>query len=405
MLQRCAVALCCLVWATPGRVEAQSLSIGEVVAEALAASPALRAQRTRAAGAQTAAPLTGRLPNPTFSWMGQGLRRNPPTVLQPDHGVFVTQSLPLGGQRSARRRLAVADVGVADTMVDVDAEAVALDAVARAIDVVRASQSLTVLDVRRQGLDELVRIQQRRVEEGTAPLGDLSRLQAEQVRVRIATARLEADARRARVALCAALGRTTCDDLEVQAPPPSLLGVPGDAEVDQQVDTRPSVRAAVSRLEQARMAKSVADAAVWPALDVTAGYQRTQFLDTGLAGLSMTVPLFDREHAPRARADAALAAAGFDVEQARREARAQMRQLAGIATDLAGHAGRDDLMAPALAAQRAARSAFREGDADLVRLLDAEQLVADASLDALALTLDAAQAALHTRVLLGLPLP
>ncbi|MFP5487849.1 MAG: hypothetical protein ACLGHQ_06040, partial [Acidimicrobiia bacterium] len=75
------------------------------------------------------------------------------------------------------------------------------------------------------------------------------------------------------------------------------------------------------------------------------------------------------------------------------------------AADLSRQAAQVDLLAPALASQRAARSAFREGDADLVRLLDAERLVADAQLDALSLTLDALQAALQARVLLGLPLP
>jgi cobalt-zinc-cadmium efflux system outer membrane protein len=412
---RWVLALLCLPWTLVPVVHAQPsspstpLTIGAAVAEALATSPALQAQRARVAGEQAAAPLAGRLPNPSISWLGEGLRRrpDPPLILQPDHGVFVVQSIPLGGRLGAERNLAAADVQVAATMLDTEAERVALDVVALFVEALRASQSRGVLAERIQGLDELVRIQQRRVEEGTAPSGDLGRLQAEQLRVRIAAARLDADARRIRVALCAAMGRTTCEAWDAQAPPPADAAPPpaDTAVVEPRVDTRPPVRAALSRLEQARFAKALADASVWPSLDVTGGYKRTQFLDTGMAGLSITVPLFDRQQAPRARADAALQAATLEVEQARRLARTQLLQAIGLATDLARQAASTDLLAPALVSQRAARSAFREGDADLLRLLDAERLVADAQLDALTLTLDALQASLQARVLLGLPLP
>ncbi len=415
MLRRCAVVLLCLPWAAPGAAHGQpqpsaALTVGAAVDEALRAAPALRAQRARVAGERTAAPLAGRLPNPSVSWLGEGLRRAPapPAVLQPDHAVAIVQSIPLGGRLGAERRLAEAGIAVAATALDDQAEAVALDVVGLFVGLLRATRAQAVLDEHLAGLDELVRIQQRRVDEGTAPSGDLGRLQAEHLRTRLAARRLEADARRIRLALCAALGRVTCDGWDV-VPPPADEGaaLPPDAAalVEARVDERPAVRAALARLEQARFAKAVADASAWPSLDVTAGYKRTQDFDTGMAGLSMTVPLFDRQHAPRARAEAAVAAAALEVEDARRRARSQLLQQVGLAADLARQAADNELTSPALASQRAARSAFREGEAELVRLLDAERLVAEARLDALALSLDALEAALQGRILLGLPLP
>ncbi len=414
MAPRRVLALLCLPWTlvvVHGQPSPPSatLTVSAAVAEALAASPALEAQRARVAGEQAAAPLAGRLPNPSISWLGEGLRSRPqpPVVLQPDHGVFVVQSIPLGGRLGAVRRLAAADVEVAAAVADVEAEAVAIDVVSLFVELLRASQAREVLAERLEGLDELVRIQQRRVEEGTAPSGDLGRLQAERVRVRVAAARLDAEGRNVRVAFCAALARTNCEGLDLRPPPPpDVAPPPADAAlIESRVDGRPSVRAALSRLEQARFAKAFADASVWPSLEVTGGYKRTQFLDTGMAGLSMTVPLFDRQQAPRARARAALDAAALEVDDARRLARARLLQAANLAGDLWQQAAQVDLLEPALASQRAARSAFREGDADLVRLLDAERLVAESRLDALALTLDALRASLQARVLLGLPLP
>ncbi len=413
MFRRYAAAFCCLPWLAAGIAHAQpppaALTVAAAVDEALRASPALRAQRALVAGERTAAPLAGRLPNPSVSWLGEGLRPapSPPAVLQPDHAVSVVQSIPLGGRLGAERRLADADVGVAATALDDAAEAVALDVVGLFVDLLRASQSQEVLDEHLAGLDELVRIQQRRVEEGTAPSGDLGRLQAEQLRTRLGVRRLEAESRRIRLALCAALGRTTCDGWDVVPPAAQTTAPPADAAVllESRLDERPAVRSALARLEQARLAKAVADASAWPSLDVTAGYKRTQALDTGMAGLSVTVPLFDRQRAPRARAEAAVQAAALDVEDARRRARSQLQQQLGLADDLARQAAENDLATPALASRHAARSAFREGELDLVRLLDAERLVADVRLDTLALTLDALQASLQSRVLLGLPLP
>lgn len=414
MSRRCAIALICLACTAPLVVHAQSpatssLTVGAAVAEALQASPVLNAHRVRVAGERTAAPLAGRLPNPSISWLGEGLRRSPapPATLQQDHGVFVVQSIPLGGRLGAERRLAEAGVGVAAATLEAEAETTALDVVALFVNLLRTTQSHAVLAEHLKGLDELVRIQQRRVDAGSAPSGDLGRLQAEQLRTRVAAARLDAEARRARLALCTAIARTTCDGWDVIPPTPADAAPPpiDTALIDIRVDTRPGVQTALSHLEQARLGKAVADASVWPSLDVTGGYKRTQHLDTGMAGLSMTVPLFDRQQASRVRAEAAVEAAALEVEYARRRARSQLQQLTALAGDLSRQAAGVDLMTPALASRRATRSAFREGEVDLVRLLDAERLVADAHLDTLALTLDALEASLQSRVLLGLPLP
>jgi outer membrane protein TolC len=109
----------------------------------------------------------------------------------------------------------------------------------------------------------------------------------------------------------------------------------------------------------------------------------------------------------RARAAAAVDAATFDLAQVRREARLDLMQTAGLAADLAEQARLQDqaLIAPAVAARLAARSAYREGEVDLLRLLDAERLVSDVRLDAATLDVEALGAALRARVLLGLPLP
>jgi outer membrane protein, heavy metal efflux system len=384
-----------------------ALTVRLVVADALARAPELAGQRARLEGERRAAPEAGRLPNPSLTWMGEGLRRNPPTVLQPDHGIFTTLSIPLGPQCASARALASAAIDVTAGTLASRQEALTLEMVDLFVQALSVERMRQVLVEQQDGLAEIIRVQQRRVDEGVATVGDLRRLQAESARVSLAAARLGAEGRRLRLALCVWTSRPDCEalplawpaDLEAVRPDPVLL--------DEVVERRPAVQAARATADEARRAADVAEASVWPFLQVTGGYRRTQFLNTGLAGVSIGVPLFDRRRLERARAAATVDAATFDLAQVRREARLEVMQTSGLSAELTEQARLQDqaLIAPALAARLAARSAYREGEVDLLRLLDAERLVSDVRLDAATLDVEALGAALRARVLLGLPLP
>lgn len=390
-----------------GQSTADTLTVSEAVAQALAQAPVLAGQRARLQGERLAAPEAGRLPNPSLTWQGQGLRRNPPLPLQPDHSIFATQAIPLGPQRGAARRMAHAAIAVADADLALQQETIALDVVDLVVDTLGVGRLAGVLDDQRASLQELVRVQRRRVEEGVASEGDLRRLEAEEARLALAAGRTRAEERRARSAVCVWTGRVSCDSLQL-AWPDAADAPPADAALmDVRVAVRPGVQTARAEAELARRAADLAEASVWPSLEVSGGYARTQWLDTGMAGIGIAVPLFERQRVQRARASAARAAAELDLAQAERQARLELLQATVFAADLETQARlqAQALVEPALAAQRAARSAYREGEVDLLRLLDSERLVADARTDVTRLETDALRAVLRARVLLGMPLP
>jgi outer membrane protein, heavy metal efflux system len=402
------LAFCCAIAPTAAVGQAHdTLTVADAVFQALEYAPALAGQRARLQGERLAAPEAGRLPNPTLTWQGQGLRRNPPLPLQPDHSIFATQPIPLGPQRGAARRLAHTAIAVADADLALQREAITLDVVDLVVDTLGVGRLAGVLDDQRASLQELVRVQRRRVEEGVASEGDLRRLEAEEARLALAAGRSRAEERRVRAAVCVWTGRVSCDSLRIMWPDAADAPPADPALVDARLAVRPAVQTARAEAEQARRAADLAEASVWPSLEVSGGYARTQWLDTGMAGIGIAVPLFERQRAQRARASAARAAAELDLAQVERQARLELMQTAGLAADLQAQVRLQSaaLMDPALAAQRAARSAYREGEVDLLRLLDAERLVADARTDVALLETDALRAALRARVLLGMPLP
>jgi outer membrane protein TolC len=115
------------------------------------------------------------------------------------------------------------------------------------------------------------------------------------------------------------------------------------------------------------------------------------------------LPLFDRNEsaAARARGEERSAAAERDalVFQLTSDAAALIRA-AGELT----HRARltpAELLAPAEEVRRAARAAFREGTADVLKLIDAERVYADVRRAAIELRLDALLATLEARFAVG----
>ncbi|MEP7118640.1 MAG: TolC family protein, partial [Acidobacteriota bacterium] len=135
--------------------------------------------------------------------------------------------------------------------------------------------------------------------------------------------------------------------------------------------------------------------------------KRTTGFDTALVGVSVSLPIFDRNKAAAARAGGEERAALADRDALARRLTADAISLLATARVLADRSARTDreLLTPADAVRTAARSAFREGAVDVVRLLDAERVYSEVRRAALELRLEALAAALEARLALGEELP
>jgi cobalt-zinc-cadmium efflux system outer membrane protein len=142
----------------------------------------------------------------------------------------------------------------------------------------------------------------------------------------------------------------------------------------------------------------------YPDLAVAGGYKRTTGLDTAVVGLVATVPVFARNGRAAARAEAEARAAGLELEAALALARAEAAILVRSARELQARLARldDDLVRPAEEARRSALAAFREGAADVLRVVDAERTNTEARREALDLTVEAYLASGRARLAAGL---
>ncbi|MBK6405266.1 MAG: TolC family protein [Holophagales bacterium] len=157
------------------------------------------------------------------------------------------------------------------------------------------------------------------------------------------------------------------------------------------------------RLEAARATLRLEKALRAPEPSLTAGYKRTGGLDTALAGISFPLPLFDTNASGVARGEADVRAAEAVLRSVELETAAGTAGLVRAARTLStrAEAATSDLLGSALGARGAARASFREGVSEVLPLVDAERVTAEAVRETLDLAVDARLATLAARLALG----
>ena len=382
---------------------AAPFTLSEAVRLARAHAPAVRAAQARATAETGVADASRRWRNPTIDLSIENLG---PQDLQHDAFVWFTQPLDIGARRSTRIAAAEASRGYLTREVDAQRRLADLAVVETYLAVVRARQAAGLLAVHERAIEEVVVLMRRRVAEGVAPEGDLRKLEAEQARTRVARVRADLEQRQRAMVLGVLVGQEGAGLAErVMVPPVPPVGARDLAVV---VEDRADVRAAAAWLED-RKANAAAERALGStALAATGGYKRTSGFNTGTAGLTIDLPIGLRNTPARLRAEADVTTATLALEQARATGRADVEQALLAARVLGDQATKvaDELVEPAVIAQRAARAAFREGTGDALALVDADRVYLDTQREALAVQLDAAAAAIRARLALGEdPLP
>lgn len=379
------------------------LTLADALARARAASPLMAAAKARGDAARAASDQAGRFLNPLLELRSENWASGAADGALPlDVFATVLQTVELGGKRGARRAVAAAGVSSAEA-----AAAIVWRDLARTI----ATEYLTALRARDHAqaradfadqMTEAARVMARRVEVGSAPEAEVLKLRTEETRAAVERVRAELAAARAVANLAAALALDVpAAALQMPARPPIADGRALDA-------THPELQQAASTVAQAKAAADLERARSRPDLGVNAGFKRTAGFNTGVAALTLPIPLFDRNGVARALADGQLASAEHELAATRQRLTVLLAAARQAAATLARRAADLDatLVTPARGARDAARAAFAAGALDVLRLVDAERLYVDAAIAALDLEIDAVAAAIEARLAAGEdPLP
>jgi len=387
---------------------APPLTLAEAIARAREASPVRDAAVKLAAGAEDAARHAGRLPNPQFDVRIENLWPDGPG-LSKDVFAVVNQMVELGGKRRLRRELGLAEHDVAAAQLDTTDWSVASRVTAVYLNALRARRRVEVLNASRADLATAAGVMARRLEEGLVAEADVLRVRADLARVDldVVRARLEQAQGVIDLAYLAGLAEPL-DPARLVEPLVPAPVVREPAALSALLERHPEVRAARARVARARQAFALEQSRRTPDALVTGGYKRTAGLDSGVAAVVMTLPIFDRN-------GVAVAKTGGDLRAAEAEEAALSRRLVAEA-ESAGLAARSiaeraasvttDLVGPAESIRAAAAAALVEGQVDILRVLDAERVLREARHLEIDARLDAVAAAIAARMAAGEePLP
>jgi outer membrane protein TolC len=362
-------------------VRSQSeLSLKDAVDEAVRTNPLLAVGQDRITVAEGFRQQAGLTLNPRLVLQSENTRlKGPPNFVYPrdtDNFAYLQQTLETSGKRARRVEVASAAVRRAELERELLKRQIAGRVKQSYWIAAGAWQNEQLLAANKENFRRIIEYHENRVKEGAMAEVDLIRVRLEGERLDIALTQATLEAERAAIQLQREMGRREFPRLRLtealEAPPAGEMA--GTAE--EAIEARVEIRLARHMVDGARAALRLQESASRPNVDVLFGLKRTGGLDTMLGGVQVDLPFLNRNQGNIAAATAEIRAAESalaatealvraEVNAARREYEIRRRQIGESLRDMRQRA--DD-------AARIAEAAYREGGADLLRLLDAERL-------------------------------
>jgi cobalt-zinc-cadmium efflux system outer membrane protein len=357
-------------------------TLDDVVARVRERHLAIEAARHRVDAAR-AEQITARLrANPTLTLSAENVPLAGPTPAGElyEVGASVSQPLEWADTRAARRAVAGEGVALAEAELAETMHRHVTDAKRAFVAAAAADRTLAEARTEQAAVTEFVEITRARFEAGAVPEADVLKAGLEGAKAGAAVADAEAAARRARVALAALLGLDAAPDLSLGPLPPVPMA-PDLPTLRTLAEThRPSLHAAertVTLAEQrAALERSRSTAPVSP----FAGVRRVGENTTVLFGISIPLPLTDRNQGAIARAEAEARAARAELELHRRQMVSDV-EAAWLAWDRARTrlvTLEARVLRPAEELATIARDAYRQDAVPLLGYLEAQRTRAEA---------------------------
>jgi cobalt-zinc-cadmium efflux system outer membrane protein len=363
--------------------ETGTLRLANVIPAALSRGPLVEAARARVRAAEAARSTAQALPNPILTWQVENARFPGASVPGVDRETSTYASLPLEFlfQRAPQVRRAEESVRAAEADLAAARWLVVLDATRAFGRVLTAQAALDAATDLRAGLSDLYSFNQTRVAEGVTAEGDLIRVRVERDRAALEEAMAEAELARAWAELrpfVPALAVAPLPRLVIErAAPPAVPALA--ALLQRSKQSQPEIRAARARFDASRAEVSFQRRLSVRQVGLVFGNKRVAGENTMIAGLSVSVPLFNRNRGDIARADAERTAAEQELAWTERRAAARVEGAHRAAEVMASRLDSlsPDLLERAEESRRIAVAAYREGAGTLLQVLDASRALVE----------------------------
>jgi outer membrane protein, heavy metal efflux system len=363
--------------------EKRPLTLEECWSRARENHPLLGAARKRFEGAEQIRRYAGVRPNPTLTYQSENWRawgRPPFSFLnEVDLFVFGTQRLETAGKAGYRRELATREAATAEIEIDVVRKQLWQSITTRYWRALQLQSDLVVAVDNRQDIDQLVTYTSTRFREGFAAEWEVIRVKLEQQTLLNQQLLLEQDLVRAKLELLQAMGETTfATDFRLLEP--ALLETPLLKQtiselLNEATGKRVELGLLRSRVEAERANLRLQQANARPDVDLSAGFKRTVGFNTFIAYLTIQLPFFDRNRGEIGRAAAGISSVEQELVAQTNYIRAEVEAGYRVAQQLRSRLTemQQDFLARADGSRDIALTAYREGAADLYKVLEAQR--------------------------------
>lgn len=288
------------------------------------------------------------------------------------------QTIETAGKRSKRTQVAQQELRATGSDIQNTEREVRFELKRRYFAVVLAKSQLSLAQEILKQFDEVIRLNEARFKQGELSGLEMNRIRAE--RFRFYTDVLDSDlqVKNAKTALLELLGvADLAAKFDVVEPLTATIQTVQLGELHQlAIQSRPDLAAALQRLERNRREVELQRAQSVPNLTPSFGYKRDFGVNTAVFGLTLPIPLFNRNQGGIARANAQQEQQRFEVTRStlsvRREVQQGYQSLQTQAERL--RALEQEYVPAAKKAHEIAQESYRLGALDLIGLLDAERV-------------------------------
>ena len=393
-----AVVLCALVTvpdvlfaqAGPSMESGHEWTLEEVVEAVAIGHPQVQAAQARVDAAAGARRTAGAWTNPVFThWIENSAfsLRGAPPGLDRESSTYATVPLEPLFQRPARVQRADQDLAAARADVIATHRQLSLEAARAFFRVALAQIALDTASENRAALDRLAEYNRARVSQGAAAEVELMRVQIEIDRAVLDAAVADAELARARVELKRFLGsRAPADltDLRVSTAPAALIPdapLPALSSLLNVARTqRPEVAAARARIDAAAAETDYQRRLLVRQVGATVGFKQSAGTSSLIAGITLPLPLFDRNAGEVQRTTGERVAAEREMEALGHAIETEVESAYQAAQRLSAALGGSPrtFVERATELQRLTVAAYQEGGATLLQVLDATRTLSDA---------------------------